>query len=401
MPGLDVEKFVANYIKRAPKGRFKSGALGTDHGSYRDISIMAFWDKNLDGIITKEEFYSKSKEEYQEYKKSLFEIYNKKFKDNNTSTDINIRDYEDLEKFYNNKGYFGIFELKQNTDKQLLEYNNNIEEVKHKESPVLDEEMKHRQQINAIDKNSNRVDWHVGTFSQGTIVTCVLLSAINLMSDEELQALYSQKTDENGEIYYEVNFPQDKRRKPVKVTEKELNNGYIQYSKKLKLAGFSFGDKDVTLIEMAYIKRYGKSIAREGTENATVMTRMFNKSVKNYDDNPSKKEKALQRNEHALANLIDTETLKLNYRSRNKNELDLSKGKNKDNIAKILAHPTSGRKDALIQLPNGQNIYTEHVYSITNYDSEKREVTIVNPHDNSTDIKIPLDTFKVLFELCQ
>ena len=78
-----------------------------------------------------------------------------------------------------------------------------------------------------------------------------------------------------------MNFPYEERKKPVKVTEEELNYMSIKH-KGREILGFSTGDKDVMLLEMAYIKRYGSDITTTGVMLNTPITQFANNYKAQY-----------------------------------------------------------------------------------------------------------------------
>ena len=159
MPNFNIENHINNYAKRAAKQTFKTQALGINNASYTNLAILAFWDKNIDGIVTKEEFYDKSKEDYQSYMNSLFDLYKKKPEFNKYEYENEITEYSDIEKLYDRKGYFGIFELWFNSNNRINNTQPNMPEQKHKEFYSYEGEFTDRQYSNTQDENSDCIWW--------------------------------------------------------------------------------------------------------------------------------------------------------------------------------------------------------------------------------------------------
>jgi hypothetical protein len=120
------------------------------------------------------------------------------------------------------------------------------------------------------DENSNIVDYHIGTFAQGSHGTCTLLSKINGLDKNTLKDIYQEVPEGSGN--YIVTFPPDygNEEKAVTVTKEELESGEIKIKdndgKEYKLNDFSKGDKDAMLLEMAFMKRFGTWISLYGAD---------------------------------------------------------------------------------------------------------------------------------------
>lgn len=120
------------------------------------------------------------------------------------------------------------------------------------------------------DENSNIVDYHIGTFAQGSHGTCTLLSKINGLDKNTLKDIYQEVPEGSGN--YIVTFPLDygNEEKAVTVTKEELESGEIKIKdndgKEYKLNDFSKGDKDAMLLEMAFMKRFGTWISLYGAD---------------------------------------------------------------------------------------------------------------------------------------
>ena len=248
-----------------------------------------------------------------------------------------------------------------------------------------------RRERNNIDQNSNIIDYHIGTFNQGFLCDCSLLARIENLTDEDLKNIYTQKKDRKGNIYYEVNFPSDNGKKPVKVTEKELNGMSIKY-KGEEITGFSTGDKDVRLLEMAYIKRYGSDIINNGIMPEIPITQFAN----DYEA-----EHYLEITEDMLKNdkvkslcLLDPGLLK-KLRNIENGEITFESGQKGQLYDKKSELEIIGQQR--LQLPDGTIIYGQHAYAVKNYNPDTKELTLSNPIENSTEIVVPFEALKLFY----
>ena len=401
-------KKINKYIQEYMDKQFKNGAKKVLVTSFTNNAILFAFDKNKDGKVTKKEFEQLSKEKYSLFAKELSE-YNK-----SQNKDEHVYSYDELSKFFED-GYLDAKDLDNGIDVYKAIGDETFEEKKDFKHPSqmsedeIQNELKNfswteddydlselRRTRNLLDKNSKVIDWHVGTFNQGTFGTCTILATVNGMPDEDLKKLYAQKSDKEGNIYYEVNFPQDNGKKPIKVTQEELENHAIKYKRK-EFFGFSPGDADVSLIEMAYVKRYGSDILFSGEQPAIVLQRITgNKDAKAYYLNIT--EDMLINDKVKTIGIANDNQLKQNKNFKD-NKLVLSSGEtvrlehsNSDNVENV--------GDQRLILPDGTVLYDRHSYSVKSYDPKTKELTIVNPHESSTEIKIPFEVLQLL-ELCE
>lgn len=115
------------------------------------------------------------------------------------------------------------------------------------------------------DKNSDIIDFHIGTYTQGKNMCCTVLTQLDTMSDNEIKDMIQIKKDSDNKLSYYVTFPQDKwnDNASVKVTEEELNSWSLTINENWHdriLNDLPKGDKDVTLITIAFIKRFWTNI---------------------------------------------------------------------------------------------------------------------------------------------
>ncbi len=399
-------KKVNKYIDQVRKNLFKNNEEMVKINEFRTDAILSLFDKNKDGKISQQEFKNISKENYSIFSNEL-KAYNQTQGDNS-----HIYTYEELENFVK-KGYIDNNAL-EGLKKEYIKPNLTFEETKGLKAPeyMSEEEIKKeyesyglepqgtqllnkiRQEKNRIDENSDVIDWHIGTFNQEEFSTCTILANINLLSDEDLKQYYKEKQDKKGNIYYEVNFPIDNGKKSVKITEEELNSKTLKY-KNDEIIGFSTGDKDALLLEMAYVKRFGTKILHNGETPDTAMNRFLNNNAKTYTNIT---EDLLTNDKPKLIGLLNSD-----YLEKEKNisygNIELSSGEKANLYEEDDSSLQTVGKERL-KLPNGSIIYGAHAYTVKGYNPETKEVIIINPHENSTDIKIPFELMK-LFDITE
>ncbi|MBR6098711.1 hypothetical protein IKP85_03085 [bacterium] len=307
-----------------------------------------------------------------------------------------------------------------------------------------------RAKRNMIDKNSDIVDFHIGTFNQGGLGSCSMLAQLNGLSDEQLKRIIKKKTDNNGKIYYEVTFPIDAGTKnSVIVTEAELSNREITVTdgkQTQTVSAFSTGDTDVTLMEMAYIKRFGINPVVNGGD-FKFLNDIFTFPDENrthvgtsYEVTEDKLIKAMRNGEHLSLGLHHTSrlpgdfsytdstrtvsgiTTQWKYEGKNERADVLSRlkamlekyGSNGDKVDISEYEKMSDAElmdatyrfvsqdfwfTARLELSNGYSIIEDHAYSLKAYDPVKKELTLVNPHNSNEDIIIPLEIAQKFFDI--
>ena len=95
------------------------------------------------------------------------------------------------------------------------------------------------------------------------------------LSDETLKRIYQESPKGSGN--YKITFPLDygnQNKEPVIITKEELENGEIKIKgpdgKDYLLNNFTQGDKDVMLLEMAFMKRFGTYISIYGADEKMI-----------------------------------------------------------------------------------------------------------------------------------
>ena len=304
------------------------------------------------------------------------------------------------------------------------------------------------------DENSNIIDYHIGSFSQGNHGTCGPLSQIAQLSDEKLHEMIKEGEDENGK-YYLVTFPMDKNNpeNTQKVYEKDILNNQLPIEGFQDIiSGFAEGDADVRLIEMAFTLRFGVSIIDAGTTSISMQRVFTEPEERQVTQEVAVTEEALlqaMKDGHATIgltywseddenmNFTDVvtsssgitgkwsttknrksleELLKLKFpqidESKYKNLSDgeflefimlLEEGEDKPldpNI--VIKLDKKGQHEYLkkqsrftytqiLEMSNGQTIMSNHAYAFKSYNPETKEIIIANPWTNSEDIIIPLE----------
>lgn len=410
MSDFDLKK-IEKYVKKVQEKDKKEYQIPRLPNCFTVNALLSLFDKNHDGVVSKKEFNNITAEKYSIFTKEL-----NKYNQKNNETNEKIYNYEELKNFLDD-GYINSRELSEKSQKYLNKTKNFPEEksIKNNEimtkdeiktelqsyeiddetiKSILEQDLKKaqftlfkiRREKNDIDKNSNIVDGHIGTFSQGHNNNCTLLSLINDLSDEELKNICSKKQDKNGKTHYIVNFPEDNGKKPIKITQDEIDNKSIKYKNK-EILGFSTGDNDMTLLEMAYIKRYGLNMKKYGERPPTVLERFQNPKNNNTPTNyyDSIDENMLLDDTHKEIMLTDRDYLKQNKHFFAKN-FALKNGI----TINLTTEQNRGQRD-IAEFSNGITLWGEHAYSVKSYNPKTKEVTLVDPAENSTDIIVPFD----------
>ena len=426
-------------------------------------AIFSIFDKNCDGKISKEEFEKISKNEYNQfiselknYSQTRNTLHNndsiwtygqlqgylnhvladegayaisedEAFFDNIGTSLIKTLDIipDDQQKFYrekyNNDQTLALKDISQMSQDEIIaelkEYgidteNNNIKELKRR----LTEQRNNRA---IYDSKSDEVDGKIGTFIQtGNNKLCSVLAELMNMNESQIQELYGEtgniplaKTDENGEKYWEIQFPIDKGTDTkIKITEAELKSGQITFTEndeERTLGGiFPRGDADVTLLSMAFVKRFGTSILRGGAWAMQTKTKFSQE--KYYDNQHLELIKNHADLEHSQINMLQIDEIKrkgIECKSLSKEDLSFIAKEAKLAVSMsdgLVTTLTDGRKACIskygIYLSDGTNIEPGHAMSVSKYDSESKELIIIsNEFGNLSQLRIP-EELLVYFE---
>ena len=307
-----------------------------------------------------------------------------------------------------------------------------------------------RKRQNTYDKNSDVIDYNIGSFNQGSFGTCTILASVNKLTESQLKTMI-EEGEQNGVEGYFVTFPMDMeldensnyaKTKTQFISKEELSSGTIEIQG-ISISGFSTGDLDVQLIEMAYAKRFGVDPMLNGADlkfareifafpedNYRPITNQSTTS-EDYQITEDKLMAANKEGEHVVValkhakNLPDdfsyTEGLTSEYSDmtaswkfskfdkmmlRRHLEMDpekfekfeaMSNGEQMD-IANRFISTEYGFTGELM-LSNGVSISENHAYSVISYNPETKIVTLSNPHANNENIEIPLDIAQKFFDI--
>lgn len=441
---FDLNK-INNYIKQRDEYLSKHSQQHKQHDLNLN-SVFSLFDKNHDGKISRNEFRQISKEEYTNYVDQLKD-YNSKNAD--SSKNNNIWTYEQIENYLDDAFFtteeaensFGGYKSK---DIDLSGAKNLNEEHHLKDlSQMSKDEMIAELQSYGIntdnmkdakikrtlesarterikqDIGSNDVDGHIGTYSQGKSFYCTVLAQIDTMSDDDVLSMYTHdpkepKIDENGKKYWEVIFPCDdnNKNKSVRITEDELNDKAIivdENGTPREIADFPEGDKDVTILTMAYVKRFGTHITDNASWAFQTKNKFVSSSEQRYMDNQHLEDFTVDdfRNmpQHSQINLLNREELARKGIDTSGENLDLSWMSPKEQMAIIEPWATfelsNGLKGCIgkggIQLSNGTRIVGFHALSVRRFDEKTNELVVSqNEFGNLSELRIPIELAKFL-----
>ena len=376
-------------------------------------AVMTLFDKNADGYISKKEFLGVTKEEYNSYVTDL-KNYNEEngeigkilnYKNladlvdkgsvSSEELDLNIHEPYKLKiknhpdsKNLKDSSQMSLEELQQ----ELVSYGADIGDEYFYERDR--EDLKYtlkiaRKERICYDANSDKIDYNVGTYTQGGHSLCVFLSKIENFSLERLKNLYSQKVDENGKVYYEINFPIDsKDPKPIIITDEELKSGEITYKnpdsdEEQSFGAFSQGDLDVKLLEMAVLNRFGDNFFKNGAAFPD-----FENILKEPDKEDFIVKYSLTPDE--LKSLKPLTTVSIIP-----NEVIKSSGFSK---SFTLSDGRTGKFcPGEVLLSDGTRIQRGHSIAVKGYDPETQELIIQgNELNNLSELRVPLEMAKYL-----
>ena len=349
---------------------------------------------------------------------------------------------------------------------ELLEYDKNYKVKDETDTEVLKKYLQEAREYNIKnDQNSNAVDYHIGTFAQGTHGTCTLLSKINCLSEDILRKIYQEVPAGSGN--YQVTFPLDfgNENKTVTITKEELETGEISIKddtgKEYTLNDFSHGDKDVALLEMAFMKRFGTRISLNGADIKMIeeiftfpedkekrVTPEEQRTVESYQITEDKIIQALNDGNHPIVGVQLASRLPADFSYQDVVEVTDNNGNTisahwgfanesnesdaRKNLKRLLGHnsPLYSQIDSMpvgkfmdlankfvggkssdcdneygygfigaIILSNGVSVIENHALSIVDYNPETKTVMLANPNYNSASVPIPLAIMEKFFEI--
>ena len=400
---------IANYKKKL-ENKCKEEYLIVPKFSFNTQAILSLYDTNYDGKISKSEFENISKDKYKKFVKEL-NNYNASNSENKSNLNRSL-----LETYLDKDNQITISELEGNSKKysfmrKTLKEDRHLKDATQMNNADIEQELstygfskseilnlkknnklqetlvQTRKRLVLYDKNSDKVDWHIGTHYQGSGNICTLLAFIDTMTSSQLHELYSQKKDNNGQIYYEFIFPQDRESNKVTiVTEEEFKKGEITtFNNKGEpdvLLGLPIGDKDTTLIVMAFLKRFGSKVYHSGAKGADIQnafkTNQETKFIKKSDLTPDD-----------LKNLPPNSTIDcLNYADFFEKDL-VTNGD--DNYIYLKDDLKINLNKFKVEFPNGTTIEMNHSYSVRKYDEKTEELIITgNEFTSASELRLPI-----------
>ena len=406
-------------------------------------AIFSLFDKNHDGKISRNEFKQISKAEYTNY---IEQLKNYNSQNGNSSNNNSIWTYEQIENslddaFFTTDEAERILFSSKSKDADMcgarnLKENRNLKDISQMSKEEMIEELESygintenmkdikikrtlesaREERIKHDIGSSEIDGHIGTYSQGKSLYCTVLAQLDTLSDKEVAELYTHdprepKIDSNGKKYWEVKFPcDDNNDKTVIVTEDELDNKTIiveENGKPREVADFPEGDKDVTLLTMAFVKRFGTDITDNGAWAFQTKNKFVSSSESIYMDNQHLEDFTIDDFKnmppHSQIGLLNREELARKGIDVSGENLDLSWLSPKEQISLIEPWGTfelsNGIKGCIdksgILLSDGTKIVSFHALSVRGFDEKTNELIVSqNEFGNLSELRIPIELAK-------
>lgn len=285
-----------------------------------------------------------------------------------------------------------------------------------KESVIKAELQNAREERAVYDKGSDVVDGHIGTFVQGQSLYCSVLAHLDNMSDEEMQSMVQTKTDTNGQKIYVVTFPSDRctEGNSVEVTEAELRSGEItvteESGEQRTLNDFPKGDADVTMITMAFVKRFGTKISDKGAWIYNTENRFAKPGTQPFKDNQFLEDVTdystlvgrsinflnsdeLRRKGNDVKSSLENEDLSWIKDNTHRRMVQRSEG--------FVTTLSDGRKACIarhgILLSDGTKIENFHAMAIKGYDAQTKELIISGSEfNNMTQVRVPVELLQFM-----
>ena len=435
--GNDFNLSIENYVRKRDDYLQKHGQLGKIL-DFNLNALFSIFDKNYDGKISRTEYEKVSQDEYSNFVKNL-----KEHSEINTNS---IWTYEELnqyldDKFITSEDFDGetgknyklktdkLAEVKTLKDINLMTMEEMLSELQsygyENQDNISERKIKNilaklRTERTKYDENSDVVDGHIGTYTQGKSYYCSLLAKLDSMDDKQIKDLFvfdegcdfdNPMLDDNGEKYWKIKFPVDIGTEDfVIITEKELQNRAVtvlENGNEREVADFPEGDEDVILLTMAYVKRFGTNITDNGAwlfetqKNFTKpdeLTEIDNQHLEDLED-------FSRITENYALNLLNKDELERKGISTDSSSADLSwlSPEQRFNMVEIWGSfvLSNGIKGCYgksgILLSDGTKITGFHALSIRGYDEERKEIIISgNDFNNLTETRIPIELAKFL-----
>ena len=395
-------KNMDDYISRKKQYAFQNNR-GYQKVKFNTNAILALFDKNNDSVISKREFDSISEADFEKYKNGLNEYKrdigeeecNFSYGDLNCYLDDHYITEDELEgkiKSYKIKDMFFKEDMQMKDASQmnirdikaeLKSYGvpqNELDIMSHNDAKNLLSDLREQRVLH--DENSDVVDFKIGTYAQGDNNLCTFLATISTFTPEQLKDMCKKKTDEVGNVYYEVTFPNDKISGiSVTVSEKELNDGEVTFEEKgvtRTVSNLPEGDKDVTLLTMAFMKRFGYEVYRYGAFQDKIKDMFRAPGETLYRD-------ATDLTEESIRNLPKNSAVSLLC------DVDLEKNDLSTSTIELPGGITGTFTGRTLELSNGTTIRRYHSFAFKGIDPVTNEIILTgNEFTNTSELRLPI-----------
>lgn len=357
----------------------------------------------------------------EEEKQLKISTHQKEIDDIQRMKSLSSNNFEDKSKSNGTENINGLNEVKNLKDVsqmskeevlvELQEYGINIDT--NNELKLRSELLAARENRFINDEHSNEIDGHIGTYVQGKSMYCTILSKLDTMSDEQIKSMITHKTNENGEKIYIITFPIDENtNNSVEVTEAELLSNQITITENNTpriINDFPRGDLDVTLLTMAYVKRFGSNITDNGAwifqTNNNFRTSEESQLYDNQYLEDMSIEELQQHSTICLLNLDEIQNKGIETHPLQNEDLSWIENKTYNIMARIsegcIITLSDGIKACIskhgIFLSNGTKISPGHAMAIRGYDESTKELIISgNEFNNATETRIPIELLRFM-----
>lgn len=266
-----------------------------------------------------------------------------------------------------------------------------------------------RNTIAIEDKNSNIIDFHIGTYIQGESKYCTVLAQLDTMTDDEIKDMIQTEEDSDNKISYHVTFPNGDA---TVISEEELNSWTINKDwENIILNDLPKWDKDVKLITMAYVKTFWTHIVgnwewqykaqnKFRKPGEQLYDNQYFEDIKDYSNLPK----------YSTISVINSDELKrkgFEFKIQTEEEASWIKDRTTRSEA-----TSNGWWATIITLSNDKKVCITatymyisdwtlipvgHAMTIRWYDEASEELIISgNEFNNISEIRIPKELFKVL-----
>ena len=429
-----------NRYKEKRDGYLSSHVQYPKTRSFNLNAVFSLFDKNHDGKISRNEFNQVSKDDYSNYVEQLkdYNVKNGNGADNNSiwsheqianSLDDGFFTSDEAEEVFsetksensNFKGASGFEEKRNLKDasqmsrdemaEELQSYGintENLSDIKIQRTLVAA-----RQERAKSDLGSDEVDGHIGTYAQGKSKYCSVLAQLDSFSDEDVANMFTHnpkepKIDSEGKKYWEVKFPCDEDNdRTVIITENELNNKAIiveENGAQREVADFPEGDNDVTLLTMAFVKRFGTRISDKGAWAFQTKNKFTPSSQEQYVDNQHLEDFTVydfkNMPPYSQVNILSKDELAKKGIDISGENMDLSwvSKKQQSELAEIWGtyELSNGLKMCIgkcgVMLSDGTKISVGHALSYRGFDEKTNELIVSqNEYNNLSELRIPME----------